>query len=142
MNGLRGFAQSEGLDKNFHKRGDGGLGSFELGRVAQIAEGLRGDGADGGAENLRREGEAGGFQEREEVRGGGSTSEGDGVGVSLWAGKKLFDLRGGSGRDDSAVGRGDGDLDSGGAEGFRQMVAGGFGADEEETSSVLRMREQ
>ncbi len=42
------------------ERGDGGLGGFGVGRQAERAQGLRGDGADGDAEDLRRQGEAGG----------------------------------------------------------------------------------
>jgi len=94
-------------------------------------EGLGGDGADGGSEDLRREGEAGGFQQGEEVLGCGGAGEGDGVGVVFGVGEEGSDLVDGIWRDGGAVGGGDGDVGSGGAEGFGEVVAGLLGTDEE-----------
>jgi len=93
---------------------------------------LGGDWADGGSEDLRREGEVGGFQQGEEVLGCGRASEGDGVGVILGVGEEGSDLVDGGCRDDGAVGGGDGDVGTGGAESLGEMVAGLLGADEEE----------
>ena len=41
-------ALGEGLDKG----GDGGFGGFEVGSVAEVAEGLAGDGAYGGKDDV------------------------------------------------------------------------------------------
>lgn len=72
--------------EGFCERGGGGLGGFEVGRVAQVAEGLGGDRADGGAEDglafgaIGWERQAGGFEQVEEIGGGRGAGEGDGVG--------------------------------------------------------------
>jgi len=147
MNGLGRFPQTEGLDKNFHKRRDGGFGGFKLGRVAEIAEGLGGNGADGGTEDFRREGEAGGFKQREEIVGSGGTGEGDGVGPGISFGEEEFDLFCRAGRNDCAIGGSDGEFGSSGTERKRDGVAGGLiagelGTDEEKTDSGFGMRKQ
>jgi len=100
--------------------------------VAEVAEGLGGDGSDGGSEDFGWEGEVGGFQQSEEVFGCGGAGEGDGVGVIFGVGEEGSDLVDGGWRDDGAVGGGDGDVGTGGAEGFGEVVAGLLGADEEE----------
>ena len=58
-----------------------GSGASMVGRVAEVAEGFAGDGADGGERDAGWEGEVGGFEEGEEVAGGGGAGEGDGVGI-------------------------------------------------------------
>jgi len=66
-----------GLDEG----GDGRFGGFDVGGMAEVAEGSAGDGADRGQEDFWGQGEVSGFEESEKVGGGGGTGEGDGVGV-------------------------------------------------------------
>ena len=125
--------QAQTFLEGLYERGDGGLLRFNLRGKTKIAKGLGGDGADGGSEDFGWEGEVGGFQQGEEVLGCGGAGEGDGVGVVFGVAKEGSDLVDGGFRDDGAVGRGDGDVGSGGAESFGEVVAGLLGADEEET---------
>ncbi len=69
--------RSQGLDES----GDGGLCGFYCGGVTQVAEGLRGNGADGGEGDRGGKGDAGSFEESNEVASGGGAGKGDGVRV-------------------------------------------------------------
>jgi hypothetical protein len=63
------------------ERGDGRFRGFEGGFVAEVAESLTGDGADGGEDDFRGEFKVGGFEEVSEIANGRGRGEGDGVGV-------------------------------------------------------------
>ncbi len=67
----------EGLDEGR----DGGFGGFDRGGVAEVAEGLAGDGADGGECDVGWKREVGGFEKVAEIADSGGAGEGDGVGV-------------------------------------------------------------
>jgi hypothetical protein len=75
------FWLGEVSDERFDEDGDSGFGGIDGGFVAEVAEGLAGDGADGGEDDAGGEGLVGGFEEGAEVAGCGGAGEGDGVGV-------------------------------------------------------------
>ena len=72
----------QGLDE----RGDGGFGGFDGRFMAEVAEGLAGDRADGGERDVGRKSEVGGFEKGAEVAGRRCAGEGDGVGVAGFGG--------------------------------------------------------
>ena len=82
---------------------------------------------------MRWEGEVCRFQQGEEVLGCGRAGECDGIRVVFGGREKGADGVDGAFRDDRTVGRGDGDFGARSAEGFGEVVAGGFGTDEKET---------
>ena len=90
------------------ERGDGGFGGFEGGSVAEVAEGLAGDGAYRGQDYVWRQGQVGGFEEVAEVAGCGGAGEGDGVGVVGGIAEELLEDGDGFGGELGAVGFGDG----------------------------------
>ncbi|MCU1252326.1 MAG: hypothetical protein JWQ49_5355 [Edaphobacter sp.] len=56
-------------EESLDEAGYGRFRGFYGGRVAEVAEGLAGDGADGGERDVGGEGPVGGFEEGEEVAG-------------------------------------------------------------------------
>src|SRR5665213_697841 len=104
--------------------------------MAEVAESLAGDGAYRREHNAGRKGEAGGFEQCNEVASGGGAGEGDGVGIACGRSEELPQRGDGLGWDLVAIGLGDGDDGSGGGEGFGQDIAG-FGGTEKENAFAV-----
>src|ERR1039458_10160282 len=111
--------------------GDGGFRGFDVRRQAEVAQGARGDGADGGANDGGRQGEAGSFQQGDQVGSRGGAGEGDGVGAVAGIVEEGSDGLERRRRDAVAVSRGDSDL-----------AAGGFQAVAEDGGGCLREHQE
>lgn len=123
--------EEEGLDE----RGDGRFVGFDGWRMAQVAEGLRGDGAYRGEGGGWGQGKAGSFEKGDEVAGCGSAGKGYGVGIGGRSGEESLQRRDGFWGNLVAVGVGHGEIGSSGGEHLGKNVAGFGGADEEEALS-------
>ena len=109
--------------------------------MAEIAERLAGDRADGSERDVGWKSEVGGFEKGAEVAGRRCAGEGDGVGVAAFCGEDLSQCWNGLGRELVAVGFGDGDGSAGGGEGLGKNVAG-FGSADEQKRSAGGLRQQ
>src|ERR1035437_8274672 len=124
-----------------NQSGDSGFRSLDVRRQAEIAQRARGDGADGGADDGGRQGEAGSFQQSDQVGSRGGAGEGDGVGAVAGIAEEGSDGLERRRRDAVAVGRGDGDLAAGGFEAVAED-GGGCLREHQEEALAGRLRAQ